>query len=177
MAKTTTKQGKADWFDRFYQAYPRKVSVGAARKAWEKIDPDDDLALKIILAVDAQKRWRKREKENNTFVPEWKHPATWLNQKCWLDEIPSASQEQERKTEVRHCQKCDRTAVVYVGNDGYCARHYRDLFINDRGMIYDTCKRIGMQKKADETHAEYYERCKQWCLSQGYKARAEAERV
>jgi len=21
------------------------------------------------------------------FCPEWKHPSTWLNQKCWEDEV------------------------------------------------------------------------------------------
>lgn len=64
-------------FERFWQAYPRKVGKGQARRAWAT-------ALKkttadfIILVVSSQK-FDHRER----FQP---HPATWLNGERWLDE-------------------------------------------------------------------------------------------
>lgn len=157
-----------NWFDRFWQAYPNKKAKGAAKKSWDKIAPDDDLAFKIILAIDAQKRWRKRERDSNRFVPEWKHPATWLNQQCWLDEIPSASQVIQQSAS-RVCNDCDKPAAIYVDQGGYCARHYRNRYLDNRDELYEKCKQIGMQKKADETLPQYYQRCKEWCLGQGYK--------
>lgn len=166
-----TGQTGTNWFDRFWQAYPNKKAKGAAKKSWDKSNFDDDQALKIILAIDAQKKWRKREREDNRFVPEWKHPATWLNQQCWLDEIPSAMA--SRKADGRQCIDCGERAAVYVGEGGYCARHYRDRFLDDRGKVYEVCKRIGMQKRTDETNQEYFQRCKAWCLSQGYKKAAD----
>lgn len=64
-------------FIRFWDAYPRKVGKGAARKAWAtaitRASPDA-----IISAVQAQ-RFDPREQ----YQP---HPATWLNREQWGDE-------------------------------------------------------------------------------------------
>ena len=72
-------------FNEFWQAYPRKVGKGAARRAWDKISPDT--GLQTILDQVA----RQRETEqwaDPKYVP---HPATWLNQQRWLDEPDSPS--------------------------------------------------------------------------------------
>lgn len=70
-------------FERFWQAYPRKVAKGGARKAWlvaiRNADPES-----IISAVCAS-TWR-----NNEYDP---HPATWLNGERWLD-APALSLDQ-----------------------------------------------------------------------------------
>lgn len=62
-------------FERFWSAYPRKVSKGAARKAWRlavrKVSPD--AILSAVLSVT----WKHSE-----YDP---HPATWLNGERWLD--------------------------------------------------------------------------------------------
>ena len=62
-------------FERFWQAYPRKVAKGGARKAWLAAIRKAD-AETIISAVCAA-TWR-----NNEYDP---HPATWLNGERWLD--------------------------------------------------------------------------------------------
>lgn len=65
-------------FEEFWAAYPRKKGKGAAEKKFSqavlKADPDV-----IIAAVRAQ-----RFDDDPQFRP---LPATWLNQKRWLDEI------------------------------------------------------------------------------------------
>lgn len=77
-------------FTAFYEAYPRKVSRAAAERAWEKLAPAADLRAAVMAGLEAQKaapRWKalldKGEKE---FIP---HPATWLNQRRWEDEVPA----------------------------------------------------------------------------------------
>lgn len=73
-------------FLKFWAAYPRKVAKGQALKAW----PGDDLTEKILAAL----AWQ---------VPTWsdpqymKHPATWLNAKCWEDERPASSPTVQRQ--------------------------------------------------------------------------------
>ncbi len=67
-------------FDKFWQAYPRKIAKGDARKAWtqtQKIRPELDF---ILRAIEAQKEtW-----ENPKFIP---YPATWLRAERWDDEV------------------------------------------------------------------------------------------
>lgn len=79
----TENQKHITTFNVFWTAYPRKVAKPAAMKTWLRIKPDDALTKSII---DAIKRQRLCDKEIQ-FVP---HPATWLNQRRWEDEIEAA---------------------------------------------------------------------------------------
>jgi hypothetical protein len=73
-------QFQKERFDRWYKAYPKKVSPAHAEKAWDKIKPDDDLLDRMIAAVERQKQteqWRRG------VIP---NPATWLNGRRWEDD-------------------------------------------------------------------------------------------
>jgi len=71
-------------FETFWKAYPNRVGKGAALQAWNKNGrPPIETILKAIIS---QILWRKSAKPNE-FRPEWKNPSTWLNQKCWEDEV------------------------------------------------------------------------------------------
>jgi len=96
-------------FDKFYQAYPNKKSKGDALKAWEKLEPDDDLTEKMILAIQAQSRYRREALNSKEFLPDWKLPATWLRAMCWEDEIESHSALKEKQA-AEYCQ-CGREAT------------------------------------------------------------------
>lgn len=117
-------------FDKFWQSYPRKVAKGAALKAWKKIKPDAELTASILQAIEAQKRHRSRVQELNEqlpkgkqiFIPDWKHPATWLNAMCWLDEVPETETKKE-KTRVQ-CVDCGGDYKVKFRGTPYCTRCY-----------------------------------------------------
>jgi hypothetical protein len=71
-----------DYFEDFWYKYPKKVGKEAARKAWNKANPD---IIKVIDALNWQipsKQWNKQDGE---FIP---NPATYLNQGRWMDEAP-----------------------------------------------------------------------------------------
>ena len=71
-----------DGFEAFWQDYPRKVGKDAARRAWSKLNPNDDLVSMMLEALKKHKRlkqWQDRE-----YIP---YPATWLNAGQWDDEI------------------------------------------------------------------------------------------
>ncbi len=72
-------------FDKFWAAYPRKTAKGKAEKAWGKIRPDDLLLEKILAAVASQRNWHDWIKQDGEFIP---YPATWLNDKHWMNEQP-----------------------------------------------------------------------------------------
>lgn len=77
-------------FDRFYLAYPKKKSKGAAEKAFARIAPDEELLETMLAAIEVAKR---SEDWLNGFIP---HPSTWLHNKRWLDEIQTEYTPEQR---------------------------------------------------------------------------------
>ena len=76
------KERKEEEFNRFWEAYPRKIGKQAARKAFDKI-PAAEIP-KLVPAVEAQKSSAQWTRENGRYIP---NPATWLNQGRWDDEV------------------------------------------------------------------------------------------
>ena len=73
-------------FDTFWREYPRKTGKGAARKSFEKAMKKTDLKT-ILNAVKAQRESPQWTRDGGQFIP---HPATWLNQERWEDEVQSS---------------------------------------------------------------------------------------
>ncbi len=71
-------------FEQFWAVYPRKVGKGAARKAFAKIKPNDELLKRMVVAVVTQSKSDAWTKDGGQFIP---NPSTWLNQERWEDEI------------------------------------------------------------------------------------------
>ena len=81
----TNARKRAEDFDIFWNAYPRKEGKQKARAAFEKITvPVEDL----INAIEQQKMSAQWAKEGGQFIP---HPATWLNGQRWLDQMAPAT--------------------------------------------------------------------------------------
>jgi len=72
-----------DPFDTFWREYPRKVGKGDARKKFAKAltKTSFDNIMAALERVKASAQWTK---DGGQFVP---HPATWLNQERWDDEV------------------------------------------------------------------------------------------
>lgn len=79
---STLSKTQEERFNRFWDAYPRKVSIADAEKAWAKISPDDSMTQTILSAVERAKRYDNRFRDPQ-FIP---HPATWLNAQSWRNE-------------------------------------------------------------------------------------------
>ena len=80
-------------FEEFYAAYPRQIAKVVARRAWIKAKDKPPLDA-ILKAVEAQKASEQWTKDGGQFIP---HPATWLNQERWNDEVePGSAKGQER---------------------------------------------------------------------------------
>jgi len=72
-------------FDCFWEAYPKKQKKLEAQKAWGKLNPDSELAERIIKDVQRRSQTHDWQKENNKYVP---MPTTYLNGQRWTDELP-----------------------------------------------------------------------------------------
>jgi hypothetical protein len=88
-AKSPTKRkpkpaAEPEGFAEFWAAYPKKVAKPAAAKAFAKLAPSPELLATILAAIAKQARSEQWTKDGGQFVP---HPASWLNQQRWLDEM------------------------------------------------------------------------------------------
>jgi hypothetical protein len=70
-------------FERFYEAYPRKVGRKAAEKAFAKVEADEALVDRMVSAIQRQGLKAKCAKGDAQYVP---HPSTWLSEGRWDDE-------------------------------------------------------------------------------------------
>ena len=86
--KESAKTDSID-FDVFWEAYPRKESKPAAKKAFDKIHPDEQLMQKIISSIRAWKESAQWKENGGQFIP---YPASWLNQQKWNDVPPAPVQ-------------------------------------------------------------------------------------
>ena len=70
-------------FNAFWEEYPKKVSKQEAQKAFEKINPDQELLDKMLTSIRSSKKTQEWLDKGGQFIP---HPATWLNKKRWEDD-------------------------------------------------------------------------------------------
>lgn len=78
-----TSSPQALRFKQFWAAYPRKTGKGGAWKAWDKIRPTSYVLDAMLAALAWQKTSEHWTKDGGDYIP---HPATWLNQRRWMDE-------------------------------------------------------------------------------------------
>ena len=73
-------------FNDFYVMYPRKQGRRVAEKSWKRMTEQEQQN-----AIDALPNhieyWKIKQTEKD-FIP---HPATWLNQGRWEDELDTVS--------------------------------------------------------------------------------------
>jgi hypothetical protein len=77
-------------FDRFWQAYPRHEAKPDAERAFVKALKDIGIDAMLEALEKHKARWTDPQ-----YVP---HPATWLNKKRWLDELPGVVPKPPRST-------------------------------------------------------------------------------
>ena len=71
-------------FEAFWSAYPRRIAKKEANKAFMKAMREGAEIDHILTAVEAYKKWLSC---TDKWRPEPAHPATWLNQGRYDDEL------------------------------------------------------------------------------------------
>lgn len=95
---TRREQSETESFDDFWDRYPRKVGKGAAQSRWRRLSTADRSAV-LAAVPDHVARWREMRTETQ-FIP---HPATWLSQRRWEDQLATdARREITMPSAVRH---------------------------------------------------------------------------
>ena len=85
-------------FAEFYRVYPLHVARGAAERAYRQIVTRGE-ATEADLLAGAMRYAAGQDGKDPTYI---KHPATWLNGKCWLDEpAPAAARPRSYLDSIR----------------------------------------------------------------------------
>ena len=78
------KNVKNTMFSEFWNIYPKKTAKPIAEKAFNKINPSEELFAIIKTAVIEQSKSIGWKKDGGQYIP---YPATWLNSEQWNDEV------------------------------------------------------------------------------------------
>lgn len=69
-------------FERFWEAYPKKVGKKAAQAAFGKLKPNAELVEKMLYTLGWQAKSEQWQRSGGQYIP---NPTTWLNQGRWDD--------------------------------------------------------------------------------------------
>jgi len=75
-------------FTEFWNVYPRKVAKVRAESAWRSLKLSEQMIVLVMVGLERQKETEQWNTDKGRFIP---HPATWLSQKRWEDELPQES--------------------------------------------------------------------------------------
>lgn len=78
----------AQWFDAFWDLYPRKVNKKKSKEKFLKICKDEKIFNSIMRGLKKQMKSVEWQNDGGKYIP---HPTTWLNGERWLDEIDESS--------------------------------------------------------------------------------------
>ena len=84
-----TEPYRLDWFEAFWNIYPRKDNKQAALRAWCKLKPDRALCGVMAAALERDKHSKQWCKDGGEFIP---MASTWINQRRWNDQGVDQSQ-------------------------------------------------------------------------------------
>jgi len=71
-------------FERFWSAYPRRLAKADARRAWEKLAPDEITIEAILEGVRRHALSEQWRRDSGQFIP---YPATFINKRRWEDDV------------------------------------------------------------------------------------------
>ena len=83
--KDKDMEKEKDLFAQFWSAYPKKRDKAKAEKAFNKLNPDEQLLSEILAALDWQTKTPDWLKDGGQFVP---YASSYLNGRRWEDESP-----------------------------------------------------------------------------------------
>lgn len=76
-------------FEKFRKNYQgTKRSLETEFKNFQRQKDWKVVVFKLFGILEQYKFWRESAKTARMFVPEWKNLQTWINQRCWEDELP-----------------------------------------------------------------------------------------
>jgi hypothetical protein len=94
-------------FEELWAAFPRKHQRAKARAAYDKLAPNEALHADLVAAATAL---AAHHEKNGTERKWWKHMHTWLDQECYLEDLPQPYENPKEAAIARAKQNGPRKA-------------------------------------------------------------------
>lgn len=97
---TVTKQSLFEEFEEFRKLYPGRKRGGETEyENFSKKHKDFKQVVPLLhAALDSQFKQRAMLESKGKFIPEWKNLQTWINQRCWEEELNETTGATQKKT-------------------------------------------------------------------------------
>lgn len=125
-------------FETFWNSYPQRQGKQKAWQVFQSLKPDEHLMQQILKALEAQVAAVNEKKALGLWVPNWKHPANWLTQQCWEDEIVPVTPKE--KTHASHRKNYSATEDFFWES---CKSGAEDDVTEENNVIDFACYREG----------------------------------
>ncbi len=123
-------------FDTFWESYPEKQGRQKAWEVFQRLNPDELLMKKILNALETQVASMNEKKALGIWVPNWKHPANWLTQSCWEDEIvPLTAKEKQHAKHHTHSARKSPGDLLWESCKGGADYDFEDEPITSGNII------------------------------------------
>lgn len=116
-------------FEKFWLKYPEKKSKEHTLEIFKQLNPSEQLLEQMLVAIDAQLIERNSKVASGEWVPAWKYPANWLNQKCWEDEIQHEMKKpQEKRNAKRRSSTTEDSDPFWTAESEKIAESYTEEY-------------------------------------------------
>jgi hypothetical protein len=124
-----------DWFEDFWELYPRKVAKAKAWDKWQKLKPDEELFQEIMEGLKRYIQSDQWQQDEGQFIP---HPLTFLNQERWNDDVGVRLP----RSELPKCPNCGKSLENELRNrSSHC--YNSDCDADIREVIRGPPQRVG----------------------------------
>jgi len=191
-----TKDELTIWFtEKFYEQYrdltktpfATKYGMGSKGEALKKLlqmKPSDELRQRILFAITEQKKHRKKLFDQCGSMQKYlevtkfnkfystRMCSTWINQMGWEDEIPEVHEVDERQHNLfeGRCKNETCAKPIHGPDFEYCSECL-SRENEDKGLLRDHLRKMGLTLNEGESHHDYAMRCKAVALKtlKGFK--------
>lgn len=85
------------FFDRFWNAYPKKVAKATARERFEGLNVDSILLERMLAKIKLLTETEEWKSEGGRYIP---NPVKWLEREGWEDEVPEPRKKRKTPQEI-----------------------------------------------------------------------------
>jgi len=140
-------------FEQFWITYPEKRGRGKAWQAFLNLQPDELLTKVILQRLQQQVHHWQQQQKHGEWVPQWKYPANWLQQRCWEDELtPVSTTDKHKEKAYGLCTEPVNTSESIRGEHKHKHSSQRKSKRNPIDILWESCKgSVEVIEQADNT--------------------------
>ena len=131
----------------------RRQNKAHAWNAFQKLNPDEVLFARILIALNAQVNHYQELQAAGLWVPHWRYPANWLTQRGWEDDINT--NKLQEKPNAAHKARTTKQPVDFFWESCKGGADYipdSETIVDDGGQSSGNVIQFSERRKASEAY-------------------------